>query len=111
MWKHGIHSFLELLRHRLPDSIDYMLPFIYLAYYMIALLYETVPASKDTWNECLGDSRLRCRLSDSIDYMLAFIYLAYQMMALLYETVPASKNTGIECLGDFGFHKNSSSFL
>jgi hypothetical protein len=31
MWKHGIHSFLELLRRRLPDSLDYMLAFIYLS--------------------------------------------------------------------------------
>jgi hypothetical protein len=34
MWRHGIHSFLELLRHRLPESLDYMLAFIYLAYSM-----------------------------------------------------------------------------
>ena len=32
-----------------------MLAFIYLAYSMIALLYETVPAFKDTWIEYLGD--------------------------------------------------------
>ncbi|KAG4428020.1 hypothetical protein IFR05_016498, partial [Cadophora sp. M221] len=55
MWRHGIHSFLELLRHRLPASLDHMLAFIYLAYSMMALLYETVPAFKDTWIECLGD--------------------------------------------------------
>ncbi|KAF2844273.1 hypothetical protein T440DRAFT_473524 [Plenodomus tracheiphilus IPT5] len=55
MWKHGIHSFLELLRRHLPASIDYMLAFIYAAYQMMALLYETVPAFEDTWIECLGD--------------------------------------------------------
>ncbi|RAL68390.1 hypothetical protein DID88_007121 [Monilinia fructigena] len=38
MWRHGIHSFLELLRHRLPASLDHMLAFIYLAYSMMALL-------------------------------------------------------------------------
>jgi hypothetical protein len=32
MWKHGIHSFLELLRRRLPKSLDYILTFIYLTY-------------------------------------------------------------------------------
>src|SRR5436190_19960734 len=32
-----------------------MLTFIYLAYSMMALLYETVPAFSDTWVECLGD--------------------------------------------------------
>ncbi|KAK1658061.1 hypothetical protein BDP55DRAFT_594814, partial [Colletotrichum godetiae] len=41
MWRHGIHSFLELLRHRLPASLEHMLTFIYLAYSMMALLYET----------------------------------------------------------------------
>lgn len=55
MWRHGIYSFLELLRHRLPASLEHMLSFIYLAYSMMALLYETVPAFEDTWIECLGD--------------------------------------------------------
>lgn len=65
MWKHGIHSFLELLRRRLPESIDYMLAFIYLAYQMMALLYETVPAFEDTWIECLGDlGRYRMAIED-----------------------------------------------
>ncbi|KAF1834907.1 hypothetical protein BDW02DRAFT_316532 [Decorospora gaudefroyi] len=65
MWKHGIHSFLELLRRSLPDSIDYMLAFIYSAYQMMALLYETVPAFEDTWIECLGDlGRYRMAIED-----------------------------------------------
>lgn len=55
MWKHGIHGFLEVLRHRRPESQEYMLTFIYLAYDMMALLFETVPAFTDTWIECLGD--------------------------------------------------------
>ncbi|KAH6871132.1 hypothetical protein B0T10DRAFT_378033, partial [Thelonectria olida] len=54
MWRHGIHSFLELLRHRLPESLEHMLTFLYLAYSMMTLLYETVPAFEDTWIECLG---------------------------------------------------------
>jgi hypothetical protein len=65
MWRHGIHSFLELLRHRLPTSLDHMLAFIYLAYSMMALLYETVPAFEDTWIECLGDlGRYRMAIED-----------------------------------------------
>lgn len=65
MWRHGIHSFLELLRHRLPDSLEHMLTFIYLAYSMMALLYETVPAFEDTWIEWLGDlSRYRMAIED-----------------------------------------------
>ncbi|TKA63741.1 hypothetical protein B0A55_12263 [Friedmanniomyces simplex] len=55
MWKYGIHAFLEVLRHRRPSSQDYMLSFIYLAYQMMTLLYETAPIFLDTWIECLGD--------------------------------------------------------
>ncbi|KAK3371240.1 hypothetical protein B0T24DRAFT_628198 [Lasiosphaeria ovina] len=65
MWRYGIHSFLELLRHRLPASLEHMLSFIYLAYSMMALLYETVPAFEDTWIECLGDlGRYRMAIED-----------------------------------------------
>lgn len=65
MWRHGIHSFLELLRHRLPASLEHMLSFIYLAYSMMALLYETVPTFEDTWIECLGDlGRYRMAIED-----------------------------------------------
>ena len=54
MWRHGIHAFLEVLRHRLPQSLEHMLAFIYIAYSMMALLYETVSTFEDTWIECLG---------------------------------------------------------
>ena len=65
MWKHGIHSFLELLRYRLPDSLEYMISFTYFAYRMMSLLYETVPAFEDTWIECLGDlGRYRMAIED-----------------------------------------------
>ncbi|UPK92028.1 hypothetical protein LCI18_002963 [Fusarium solani-melongenae] len=65
MWRHGIHSFLELLRHRLPASLEHMLTFLYLAYSIVALLYETVPAFEDTWIECLGDlGRYRMAVED-----------------------------------------------
>ena len=66
MWRHGIHSFLELLRHRLPESSEHMLTFIYTAYSMMALLYETVPDFGDTWIECLGDlGRYRMAIDDN----------------------------------------------
>ena len=65
MWRHGIHAFLEVLRHRLPESLEHMLAFIYIAYSMMALLYETVPAFEDTWIECLGDlGRYRMAIED-----------------------------------------------
>jgi hypothetical protein len=65
MWKHGIHAFLEVLRHRRPESQEYMLAFIYLAYQMMSLLLETVPNFTDTWIECLGDlARYRMAIED-----------------------------------------------
>lgn len=66
MWRHGIHSFLEILRQRLPDSLEHMLSFIYLTYSMMTLLVESVPAFKDTWIECLGDlARYRMAVEES----------------------------------------------
>ncbi|EEH46038.2 uncharacterized protein PADG_02188 [Paracoccidioides brasiliensis Pb18] len=60
LWQHGIHSFLELLRERLPQSLDHMLVFIYAAYNTITLLMEAVPCFRLIWIECLGDlSRYR----------------------------------------------------
>jgi len=65
MWRHGIHSFLELLRHQFPDSLEHMLSFVYLAYSMTALLIESVPTFEETWIECLGDlARYRMALED-----------------------------------------------
>ncbi|KAL5083488.1 hypothetical protein Trisim1_001418 [Trichoderma cf. simile WF8] len=65
MWRHGIHSFLELLRHRLPLTLEHMLTFIYIAYSMMALIQETVPAFEDAWTECLGDiGRYRTTIKD-----------------------------------------------
>ena len=66
MWRHGIHAFLELLRHRLPESIEPMLSFVYLAYSMIGLLMETVPDFLETWIECLGDlARYRMAIEEA----------------------------------------------
>ena len=68
MWKHAIHSFLEVLRHRRPDSHEYMLAFVYLTYQMMALLLETVPSFEDTWVECLGDlARYRMAIEEDRD--------------------------------------------
>ncbi|KAJ2896494.1 hypothetical protein MKZ38_005482 [Zalerion maritima] len=65
MWIYGIHSLLELLRHRLPASLEHMLRFIYLGYSMVAVLYETVPDLAHIWIECLGDlARYRMAVED-----------------------------------------------
>jgi hypothetical protein len=55
MWRHGIHTFLELLRARLPASQEYMMNFICLFYSMMSSLHETMPAFKGRWIECLGN--------------------------------------------------------
>jgi hypothetical protein len=65
MWRHAIHSLLELLRQKLPGSLEHMLSFIYLSYAIMALLYEAAPAFEDTWMECLGDlARYRMAIED-----------------------------------------------
>ena len=55
MWCYGIHSFLELMQHQLPDSLEHLLRFFYLTYSMITLLLENVPVFESIWIECLGD--------------------------------------------------------
>jgi hypothetical protein len=55
-----------ILRHRLPDSLDHMLAFVYLAYSMMALLMESVPSFEETWIECLGDlARYRMAIEEA----------------------------------------------
>ena len=67
MWRHGIHTYLELLRHRLPQSREHMLTYIYTAYHMMCLLYETILSYKETWIECLGDlGRYRMAIEDNV---------------------------------------------
>ena len=50
----GIHAIFEVLRHRLPEPLEHMLAFIYIAYSMMALLYESVPAIENIWIDNLG---------------------------------------------------------
>ena len=38
----------------MPESLEQSLAFIYIAFSMVALLYETVSIFEDTWIECLG---------------------------------------------------------
>lgn len=66
MWRYGIHSCFELLRQRLPASLDHMLAFIYLLYSIMTLLFGSVPYFKGTWIECLGDLvRYRMAVEDT----------------------------------------------
>ncbi|KAJ5319154.1 uncharacterized protein N7506_011858 [Penicillium brevicompactum] len=68
MWKYAIHSFLELLRQKLPGSMEYMLDFIYLSYSMMTLLLESVSHFKETWIECLGDLARYRMAVEEFDY-------------------------------------------
>uniref|UniRef100_A0A093XBG3 DNA/RNA-binding domain-containing protein n=1 Tax=Talaromyces marneffei PM1 TaxID=1077442 RepID=A0A093XBG3_TALMA len=66
MWRYGIHAFLELLRKKLPLSLDHMLTFIYMAHAMMTLLLESVPQFEETWIECLGDlARYRMAIEEA----------------------------------------------
>ena len=55
LWRHSIQYLLEMLHYRLLESLNHMLTFLYIAYSMMALLYENVTAFEDTWIEWLGD--------------------------------------------------------
>ncbi|KAL3431854.1 hypothetical protein BDV09DRAFT_188017 [Aspergillus tetrazonus] len=66
LWRYGIHSLLELLRHRLPGSLERILAFFHLAYGYMTVFLEFVPKFEDTWLECLGDlSRYRMLVEDA----------------------------------------------
>jgi hypothetical protein len=66
VWRHGVHSFLDLLRRYLPASLEFMLSFIYLAYPVMTLLFEECPAFEDVWIERLGDiSRYRMAIEET----------------------------------------------
>ncbi|KAF6811465.1 hypothetical protein CMUS01_13256 [Colletotrichum musicola] len=54
MWRHSVHSLLQLSRHRLSTNFELMLTFIYLAYSMIAFLYGTNPISKTRGSSAWG---------------------------------------------------------
>ncbi|KAL9045732.1 MAG: hypothetical protein Q9214_001272 [Letrouitia sp. 1 TL-2023] len=79
MWRHGIHSFLEVLRHRLPASSEHMLAFLYIAYSSVALLYETIASFEDTWIECLGDLARYPLLCYIVDRPLELMRCRYRM--------------------------------
>ena len=54
IWSHGVHDFLEILKHQLPESKEHMITFIHTAYSMLTLMLKTVPTSRIKWIECLG---------------------------------------------------------
>ncbi|OJD10022.1 hypothetical protein AJ78_08796, partial [Emergomyces pasteurianus Ep9510] len=60
VWAVAILPLLEIMRSRLPDSLEHMIEFIHHAFNMLVLILETVPRFKSVWLQCLGDiSRYR----------------------------------------------------
>lgn len=55
LFRYGIHGFLKVLRKYLSQTLQHTQYFLNLAYSLMGVLYETVPAFRDTWVECLGD--------------------------------------------------------
>lgn len=62
MWSHGVHSFLEVLRHRLSDRLEHLLAFIFLGHSTMAQLIQAVRSFVETWIECLGDLKHRSNI-------------------------------------------------
>jgi len=93
LWKHAIYDCLEILRRSICETsarkqdpaMEHFLHFFCIAYQMVALLYETVPAFKNTWTERLGDlARYRMAVEDSCRSL-----------------VPSPRHTGtLECSAD-----------
>ncbi|KAH7108753.1 hypothetical protein B0J11DRAFT_449510, partial [Dendryphion nanum] len=55
MRRYGIQEFLSTLHAQLPESKDHLISFLCFAIRIVELLYETVPAFRLFWMECLGD--------------------------------------------------------
>ena len=55
VWRHSVHSILEVLRYRRPESQDFMVTFVNYADQMISLLLETLRVFTGIWTEVLGD--------------------------------------------------------
>lgn len=65
MWRHGIHSFLELLRHRPPHSQDHMYDFVQQVCSMLTVFSETDSEFEETRKDCLEDlDRYRMAIDD-----------------------------------------------
>lgn len=63
--RHGLLSFLELLKQGLPASREHMITFTCESYKMMNRLYETIPRGEYTWINCLADiARYRSFIED-----------------------------------------------
>ena len=55
VWKTGIHTPLELFRHRLPECKEQLDLYVRNSYAIVGLFYESLLDSDLIWLECLGD--------------------------------------------------------
>uniref|UniRef100_A0A0B7KKM5 DNA/RNA-binding domain-containing protein n=1 Tax=Bionectria ochroleuca TaxID=29856 RepID=A0A0B7KKM5_BIOOC len=91
LWKHGIHSFLEILRTRQPGSHEHMLTFIHQAYTLLELLYESVPILEVIWLNFLGDvSRYGMFVDENSDDGNIWIGVSRQWYSLASEKSPSA---------------------
>ncbi|CAI6090728.1 unnamed protein product [Clonostachys chloroleuca] len=91
LWKHGIYSFLEILRVRRPGSHEHMLTFIHQAYTLLELLYESVPMLEDIWLNFLGDiSRYGMFVDENSDDGNIWIGVSRQWYSLASEKSPSA---------------------
>lgn len=67
IWCYGIHSFLGLLRHRLPDSLEHALTFLYLTYSMMTYSWKAFPHLKIPGSSSLGDLARYCMAVEESD--------------------------------------------
>lgn len=72
IWCSGIQPILDFLQTRLPDSEEYMVQFMCLAYHRIVSLSKTVPYLKDKWAQLLVDIETYHKaLNEGISFRIA----------------------------------------
>ena len=70
IWRRGIHSFRDLPRNRLPDSLDHVLPFFYLNDSMVVLVMKGLPGLSETRVQRLQDLTRYQILINSLEKVL-----------------------------------------
>ncbi|KAK2595518.1 hypothetical protein QQS21_006746 [Conoideocrella luteorostrata] len=96
LWRHGIRSFLILLWHRLPESIEYILTFTNIAYTTVTMLYESVPAFEAIWVKILIEiARYRVHVAvktSNADHKKTWIGIMHHWQAEASDMAPATSS-------------------
>ncbi|KAH8744718.1 hypothetical protein F5883DRAFT_395132, partial [Diaporthe sp. PMI_573] len=89
MWKHGIFTFLEVLRHRLPRSREFMATFTFEAHSILALLDETVPQFRSSWVESKADvARYSWAVCEESDIKERWKYICHEEYSRVLDDDP-----------------------